>query len=89
MSAPEQFQQAAIAMREMAVNVDRIAMLLNDQGEKCQHCQAMRYESWPQKQLREQVSGAAARLREIADVLQRRAHDRDFHTHPPQEGKAP
>lgn len=74
----EVFQQSAINLRRYANLVDEIAMTLDDSALTCDGCGGTHYLNWPQRQLRARVSGAGDRLREIADVFQRRANDPDF-----------
>ena len=74
----EQFQAAALKLEANALQVEEIALLLNDDAENCSCCGGTRYRHWPQHQVRQQVSGAAERLRSIAANLRRRAHDPEF-----------
>jgi hypothetical protein len=74
----EQFQEAAREARRCALRIDEIASLLDDRSETCECCTSVRYLNWPQRQFRSRVTGAAERLREIADVFERRAQDNDF-----------
>lgn len=74
----EQFQEAAREARRVAIRVDELALLLNESGENCDCCGSTRYFNWPQRQLRARVAGTSERLREIADVFERRANDNEF-----------
>lgn len=72
------FQAASLRLARLSVEVEEVAALLNDSAEKCECCGSARYRFWAQKQLRDRVIGAVERLREIADVFARRAHDPMF-----------
>lgn len=74
----EQFQSAGVRLTEMANEVDRLAMLLDESAINCESCGSTHYVNWPQRQLRARVTGAADRLREIGEVYKRRANDSDF-----------
>ena len=71
-------ERHAIRLREMAVELERMAQDFDDSSFACDCCEARRYNNFPQKQLRERVEGAAVRLTEIADTLKRRKHDPVF-----------
>lgn len=69
---------AAIRLRRLALEVDEITAQLNDEADACADCGSVKYRNWPQKQMKERTAGASQRLREIADVFERRQHDREF-----------
>jgi hypothetical protein len=75
----KQAMEAAIKLRLLATEVDRIAMLLDSSKRVvCEHCGAEHWNNLTQKGLRERVHGASARLREIAEVFDKRQLDPNF-----------
>lgn len=72
------FQEAAVSLREHAIAIDKIALILNDTAITCTGCGGAHFLFWGQRQLRARVTGTSERLREIADTLQRRAREADF-----------
>lgn len=73
-----QFKAAAIRLGEIAAEVDGMALIFDETGHRCDCCGANRLHNFPQYQVRTRVSGAATRLREISETLQRRAQDDEF-----------
>lgn len=74
----DQFQQAGVRLGEIAAEVDRMALLLDESAVACDGCGSTHYNNWPQRQLRARVTGAADRLREIGETFRRRANDSEF-----------
>lgn len=74
----EQFQTAAARLNEIAAEIDRMALLLDETAVNCEACGSAHYNNWPQRQLRSRVTGAADRLREIGGVFRQRANDAEF-----------
>lgn len=70
--------EAARKLRRLALEVDEISALLNDDGAICETCGTTHYLFWIQKQLKDKTLGAAGRLREIADIFERRRLDPEF-----------
>jgi hypothetical protein len=62
----------------MATQLQVIAEDFDKSGFACEHCKAIRYHNFPQKQMRERVEGAAERLTEILTTLRRRKDDPMF-----------
>lgn len=74
----EQFRRAVIRLREMSIEIDELALILDDSGGACTCCDAVTYRHWEQRQLRARVKGAADRMREIAGTLDDKARNPDF-----------
>lgn len=70
--------RAAVRFREIAAEVSKLSLILDNSAEVCECCSTTRYRNFPQRQLRARVDGAAERLTEIADTLQRRSRDPEF-----------
>jgi hypothetical protein len=73
--------ESAIRLRKLAIEVDEVSLLLDSSKRlHCEHCGAEYWNNMPQKMLKERVTGASQRLRDIADVLERRHLDPEFLT---------
>lgn len=72
------FAPTVTRLRELAEEVDALKSVFDLEGATCTSCGSFRYELFPQKMVFDRVVGAAERLRQIAETLDRRQNDNDF-----------
>ena len=73
-----EFRSAVLVFREMALEVDELALLFDDGGKACPACNRAVYRAFAQRTMRARIVGLSESMRSIADTLDRRARDPQF-----------
>ena len=77
------FLPTAARLRELALEVDKCKDVFDLSHEDCEACDRRHYLQWRQKQVYDRVLGAAQRLVELANLLERRNDDPEFNPETP------